>query len=175
MNTNNLSLHDQLKQEIPFQWRTQSAGEGWSTLVAYIDSRDAQDRLDEVLGAENWQDEYYALGGVLFSRVGIKIQDNWIWKSDCGTESAIEKEKGAASDAFKRACVKHGLGRFLYDKDIIFTGATKNKKGKLVSSPTVKDMQMINQAGNASRYLDKNNCFRHGNGITLFVREILKK
>ena len=38
----------------------------------------------------------------------------WVWKWDCGTESNTEKEKGEASDSFKRACVNWGIGRELY-------------------------------------------------------------
>lgn len=109
----------ELKKEIPFKWRVQSANKYGATCVAYIDSRQAQDLLDEVCGAENWQVKYEEHKGNLFASVGIKVNNDWVWKSDCGTESNMEKEKGEASDSFKRACVMWGLGRFLYSKKVV--------------------------------------------------------
>jgi hypothetical protein len=115
----------QLKKEIPYQWRVQSINDYAATCVAYIDSRDAQDLLDDVLGPENWQSDYKEVKGNVYAGVGIKIGNEWVWKWDCGTESKMEAEKGEASDAFKRACVKWGLGRFLYSLDIVKLKVTK--------------------------------------------------
>src|ERR1700710_2501614 len=44
--------------------------------------------------------------------------NRWVWKWDTGSESKVEAEKGQASDSFKRAAVKWGIGRFLYDLEI---------------------------------------------------------
>jgi hypothetical protein len=61
---------------------------------------------------------------------------DWVWKSDCGTESQVEKQKGEASDAFKRAAVMWGIGRFLYSlgiikiKEVIKDGKDRNGKDK---------------------------------------------
>ena len=106
-----------LKEPIPFRWRIQSFSQkkAQGQCVPYIDARDAQNVLDNVCGAENWQDIYYEAGGLLFCKVGIRVHDEWVWKSDTGKESYIEKEKGHASDAFKRACVKWGIFRFGYE------------------------------------------------------------
>lgn len=109
----------QLKKEIPFKWRVQSSNQYGASCVAYIDARDVQDLLDEICGAENWQVKFDEHKGNLFASVGIKCGNEWVWKSDCGTESNVEKEKGEASDSFKRACVMWGIGRFLYSKPII--------------------------------------------------------
>ena len=84
------------------------------TLLLYKDARTDRRILDETVGPENWQCEFYCVNGVTFCRVGIKCDGEWIWKSDCGSESNIEKEKGLASDAFKRACFKWGVGSSLY-------------------------------------------------------------
>lgn len=119
-----------LKKEIPYQWRVQSTFSDWCTCVAYIDARDAMDLLDEVVGPENWQSKYELINNVLFCHVSIKIGDEWVTKSDCGTESNTEKEKGQASDAFKRACVHWGVGRFLYDLDLELVPYVDNGKGK---------------------------------------------
>ena len=123
-----MNLQD-LKKEMPFKWRVQSTNEYGSNCVAYIDARDVQDILDDVCGAENWQVVYEEHKGNLFAKIGIRqwlsamdeftTEDSWIWKSDCGTESQVEKRKDEASDAFKRAAVMWGVGRFLYSKKII--------------------------------------------------------
>lgn len=83
--------------------------------MAYVDARAIMDRLDEIIGQENWQDDYRELpNGSVECKISIRIGDHWIHKTDIGTESDYESEKGAYSDAFKRACVKLGLGRYLY-------------------------------------------------------------
>ena len=84
------------------------------TLLLYKDARTDRRILDETVGPENWQCEYYEVNGATFCRVGINTENGWIWKSDCGSESNIEKEKGLASDSFKRACFRWGLGIELY-------------------------------------------------------------
>lgn len=114
-----MNLKD-LYKEMPYQWRVQSFSKNYPSAqcVAYIDSRDVQKVLDEVIGQENWQDDYKEVDGKIYAGIGILIGDRWVWKWDCGTESNIEKEKGQASDAFKRAAVKWGIGRFLYDLPI---------------------------------------------------------
>ena len=110
----------QLNKEIPYQWRVQSFSKNVAKAqcVAYIDARDVEDLLDEVVGKENWQDDYKMIDGKLFAGIGIKVNDEWVWKWDTGVESNIEKEKGQVSDSFKRAGVKWGIGRFLYSLPI---------------------------------------------------------
>jgi hypothetical protein len=124
-----MKLED-LKKELPFKWRVQSSKYGKANCVAYIDARDAQDLLDEVCGPENWQTLYYEENGLLFCKVGIKVKDDWVWKSDTGSESNVEKDKGHVSDAFKRACVNWGVGRFLYRLPIQTLKTQKHTNGK---------------------------------------------
>lgn len=82
----------------------------------YIDARDAMSRLDDVVGPENWQRRYpWSDGKRLCCEVGIRVGGEWIWKSDGAGETQVEAEKGAFSDAFKRACVNWGIGQYLYD------------------------------------------------------------
>jgi len=109
-----------LTKKIPYQWRVQSFSKNKPACqcVAYIDARDVMNLLDEVVKPENWQDDYRLINGQLFAGIGIYINNQWIWKWDVGTESQTEKEKGQVSDSFKRAAVKWGIGRFLYDLDI---------------------------------------------------------
>jgi hypothetical protein len=83
--------------------------------LAYIDARDVMQRLDEVCGPENWQNDYPHAGEKTVCRIGIKIGDEWVWKANGAGNSDIEAEKGALSDAFKRAAVLWGIGQYLYD------------------------------------------------------------
>lgn len=130
-----MNLED-LKKEIPFKWRVQSANKNGAKCVAYVDARDVQDILDKVCGQDSWQVKYSEHKGNLFCGIGIKIQSSvdgsysWSWKEDCGTESNVEKQKGEASDAFKRAGVMWGIGRFLYSKKIITIKEVQEYKGK---------------------------------------------
>lgn len=103
-------------EEIDFRIQSINKG-GYATILAYKDARADMKRLDEVFGVEYWQKKYEVVNGNLFCSVGIynKEINEWIWKEDVGTESMAEKEKGQASDAFKRACFNLGIGRELYD------------------------------------------------------------
>src|SRR5579883_3509654 len=87
--------------------------------MAYIDARLIQDRLDEVLGVENWEDAYKILpDGSVMCRLRLKLGDRWITKTDVGSLSeqsdSGDRTKAAFSDALKRAAVKFGVGRYLY-------------------------------------------------------------
>ena len=88
-----MNLKD-LKKELPYKWRVQSTKFGKTTCVAYIDARDCMDILDEVCGPENWQSIFYEANGLLFCKVGIFAKEQWVWKSDTGSESKVEKDKG---------------------------------------------------------------------------------
>lgn len=91
-------------------------------LLLYKDARADMNILDETVGCLQWQREHYEVKGNMFCRVGVffKELDEWVWKSDCGVESNTEKEKGEASDSFKRACVNWGIGRELYTAPTLF-------------------------------------------------------
>ncbi len=94
-------------------------------LLIYKDARVDQTILDETVGAERWQRAHEVINGNLFCNVGIWFErregyGDWVWKQDVGTESYTEKEKGQASDSFKRACFNWGIGRELYTSPFIF-------------------------------------------------------
>jgi hypothetical protein len=133
-----MNLKD-LTKEIPFKWRVQSTNQYKATFVAYIDARDVMDLLDEVVGPENWKDEYAVVGGALYCKISIKIDGEWVGKTDTGSESNVEAKKGEASDAFKRAAVKWGIGRFLYSLGVK-TAKTKEWKNKWIPITENGDM-----------------------------------
>ena len=107
--------------------RVQSVKQNGLVLLLYKNARVDMNILDETVGAENWQREHYECKGNLFCRVGVDVSgnDNWVWKSDCGTESNTEAQKGEASDSFKRACFNWGIGRELYTAPFIWIPADK--------------------------------------------------
>lgn len=107
------------------------------TLLLYKTARTDAQILDETYGEMNWQCEYEEVKGNMYCT--IKVWDaekkQWIGKQDCGVESAFgDKEKGEASDAFKRAGFKWGIGIELYTSPFIYVPADKcniqNKNGK---------------------------------------------
>jgi hypothetical protein len=111
---------EQLKAPFPenqIHWRVGATSKDKSKGIglAYIDARDAMKRLDDVVGFENWQDEYVETpSGRLICRLSVRLDGEWITKSDGAGETQVEGEKGAISDAFKRAAVKWGVARYLY-------------------------------------------------------------
>jgi hypothetical protein len=108
-----------LSDEFPrssISWRAQTVTKtGDKALaLAYIDARDVMDRLDTVCGPANWQDRYEFHGSRTICYLSIRIGDEWVTKADGAGDSDVEAEKGAISDALKRAAVKWGIGRYLY-------------------------------------------------------------
>jgi hypothetical protein len=114
----------------PTDIRPKGAKNATAQPLQYIDARLVMNRLDEVVGPENWEDKYELLeaSGAVVCTISIRIGDpgayssQWLSKSDVGKESAQDdkgdKVKAAFSDAFKRAAVKFGIGRHLYDEKL---------------------------------------------------------
>jgi hypothetical protein len=88
----------------------------YETLLIYKDARVDQRILDETFGLMNWERQHEVIDGRLYCTVRIwdAEKGRWVSKQDVGTESNTEKEKGQASDSFKRACFNWGIGRELY-------------------------------------------------------------
>ena len=112
--------------------RVGTCNEKGASLLLYKDARVDMKLLDEVVGPENWECCYESIDGKLFCTVTIYIKrdpdDKWassISKQDTGTPSNMEAQKGEASDAFKRACFKWGIGRELYSAPFIWVPSDK--------------------------------------------------
>ena len=84
------------------------------TLLLYKNARVDQQILDETVGPTHWQRHHSRNNANCIVSIWDDDLQQWIEKEDCGSYSAIEKEKGLASDSFKRACVNWGIGRELY-------------------------------------------------------------
>lgn len=120
-----MKFRDLTAEEI--EVRVQSVRQNGAILLLYKTARTDMSILDETVGAENWQDKFYEVKGVMFCSIGINTNynnpetaDRWIWKSDAGTESNQDAEKGNASDARKRAGFAWGIGRELYTSPFIW-------------------------------------------------------
>lgn len=119
--------------------RVASISEKGLSLLLYKDARCDMNILDETVGEENWQRDHKELKGNIYCAIGIWSEQKsiWIWKWDCGSESYTEKEKGEASDSFKRAGFNWGIGRELYTAPFIWVPSDmakieRNNSGKLV-------------------------------------------
>ena len=101
---------------------------GYVKMLAYVDARYVMDVLDNVVGSENWQNEYMEIKGRIFCKLTIQLPSGkTVSKMDCGAETDIEAEKGAVSDALKRVAVLFGVGRDLYSMGDHF--AVTNDRG----------------------------------------------
>lgn len=100
-----------------------------ATLLLYKDARCDQAVLDETVGAMNWQRHHSRDNANCTVSIWDTEKQMWVSKEDTGTESMTEKEKGLASDSFKRACTNWGVGRELYTSPWIFVKCdTKSKQ-----------------------------------------------
>lgn len=93
------------------------------SLLLYKDARVDQNILDETVGCLNWQRRHCRDNQNCIVSIWDDEKKQWIEKEDTGTESNTEKEKGLASDSFKRACVNVGIGRELYTAPFIWISA----------------------------------------------------
>ena len=109
------------------------------TLLLYKDARVDQDILDETVGPFNWQRKHIRDNANCIVEIFDDVKKQWVQKEDTGTESYTEKEKGLASDSFKRACFNWGIGRELYTSPFIWIGADKCKIVKVKDRFTTYD------------------------------------
>lgn len=130
--------------------------------LAYIDARDVMQRLDLIVGPENWQCKYSHVGSKTVCDIGIRVSgglaqkdgggitalpDGWVWKADGAGDSDVEAEKGALSDAFKRAAVRWGVGRYLYDLPAPWVAIEPMGKSWKIADPEIPRLQQLLSGG----------------------------
>lgn len=149
-------LYDELSQPFPIEyisWRIGATrdpyeseikegkakqGERLGKPLCYVDARAVMDRLDSVCGPENWQNNFTpGISSSIVCNLGIRVNEEWIWKSDGAGATDVEGEKGMLSDALKRAAVHWGIARYLYDLDAPFVVL---ERGKFLSKRAVLDL-----------------------------------
>lgn len=113
------------------EWRVSRSGQtskgAWAMVLAYTTSRGVMNRLDSVFGVDGWRDEYQFLPDGVVCTLSCKVGDVWISKQDGAPQTNVESFKGGISDALKRAAVKWGIGRYLYNLDETFVEIQANK------------------------------------------------
>lgn len=107
--------------------RVQSVYEKGAILLLYKDARCDMNILDETVGALNWKREHTRENANCIVSIWDETKKQWVSKEDTGTESFTEKEKGLASDSFKRACFNWGIGRELYTAPFIWVELNSNE------------------------------------------------
>lgn len=151
--------------------RVATINEKGLSLLLYKDARVDQNILDETFGIFGWQRDHQLIGDRLYCTVSVKDPDTeeWIHKQDVGVESYTEKEKGQASDAFKRACFNLGIGRELYTAPFIWINAgdytvSKTKEGK----PTTYDRFKVSQISYDGNRIDGLTIMNEKKGAVVF-------
>ena len=123
------------------EWRLQKTEENgkWGIAVPYVTNRAIQARLDEVVGPENWYNDFkpwHSVGKKEAQICGISIyfeeRGCFITKWDGAEDSDIEPVKGGLSDSMKRAAVQWGIGRTLYNMDTVFVGVEKQGRSWVI-------------------------------------------
>jgi hypothetical protein len=156
------------------------------SLLLYKDARCDMSILDETVGPMNWQRKHTRDNANCIVEIWDNEKKQWIGKEDTGTESFTEKEKGLASDSFKRACFNWGIGRELYTSPFIWISidscnikdsGRKDAKGNkiftcsdkfIVEAIEIKDKEITGLA-------IKNMSFKNANNQTVAIRVFVYK
>lgn len=109
------------------------------SLLLYKDARCDMRILDETVGLMNWQRSHIRDNANCIVSIWDAEKEQWISKEDTGTESNTEKEKGLASDSFKRACFNWGIGRELYTAPFIWVKSDQYTVSDRNGKPTTYD------------------------------------
>lgn len=126
-------------EEKQISWRVGSTNSDKTSgiALAYIDARDVMHRLDNVFGMD-WQCRYTHADTKTICEIGVKVEGEWIWRAGGAGDSDIEAEKGAISDAFKRAAVLFRIGQYLYSlPNQWFDLTPAGRSYKLAGTPTL--------------------------------------
>ena len=116
------------------------------SLLLYKTARVDRAILDEEFGTMNWQNDFKVIDGKMYGGIAVCYTNDgnreWVWKWDCGTESNTEAEKGQASDCFKRAGFKWGIGVELYTAPFIWLNVD-TVKDEFASKKAGKDVYKL--------------------------------
>ena len=155
-------------QEIEWRvLRTSKKDPTRAQVAAYVDSRAIQNRLDAVVGRENWQNTFESVVGsnngttAHICRISIYYPERgeWITKSDGAGCTDVEPIKGGLSNAFKRAASMWGMGRYLYGLKNIWANIDEYKAIAQSSFPELEKRynQYVNQLLNKKQGPGKGN------------------
>lgn len=135
--------------------RSYAKKDGDNLYLLFIDSRSVVKLLDETVGAMNWQTDFYEVNGQMFGKLGIWDDDKnqWVWKSDVGSETNIEAQKGAVSDCYKRLLARWGVTELYTAPKIRIDNPNKNTNYYVSSISYTDDrcicaLQLVDKFGN---------------------------
>lgn len=129
-------------------WRIGSTNQDKSKgmALAYMDARAVMDRLDGVCGPGGWQCNYTVHGPLAVCNIGVLMPDgSWIWKADGAGATDVEGEKGMLSDALKRAAVRWGVGRYLYEMKSPWVAIEARGKSYFIPDAERKNLDKVHE------------------------------
>lgn len=123
--------------------RIQSCTAKGLILLLYKDARCDMNILDETVGPMNWQRKHTRDNANCIVSIWDESKKIWVEKEDTGAESNTEKQKGLASDSFKRACFNWGIGRELYTSPFVWVNASDCSMKEYNGKKQCRDKFMI--------------------------------
>lgn len=136
-------FRDLKSDEIDVRIGSFKEGKG-ASLLLYKNARVDMDILDETVNSFNWKREHTRDNKNCIVSIWDKEKSQWISKEDTGTESNSEREKGLASDSFKRACFNWGIGRELYTAPFIWVSNCSKYEKFAVKDIKIENKKIIN-------------------------------
>ena len=147
------------------------------TLLLYKNARVDQAILDETFGIFGWQRSHEMIGESLYCTISIwdSEKECWISKQDVGTESDFERQKGAASDSFKRAGFNVGVGRELYTSPVIWVSADRLQLGEKDHRKYCKDRFRVKSIEISEEKVITGLAIENQRGETVFAYQSARK
>lgn len=163
----------------PFKQVYERKGPGGKSL-RYVTARMVMNRLTDVLGPENWSDEYEIFGDRVICKIHVKVKRDdgsyaTITRCDTGEPGQgedLDGEKSLFSDAFKRAAVKFGIALYLYNDGVPAKAMAYFENGSREYALPTKV-----QATNGSAHLKpaewapNYNCPKHGKALWAWAKD----
>lgn len=172
-------LNFSLLQPEDIEVKVKQVTKSGALLLLYKTARVDAKILDETVGPMNWTCSYSEVHGNLFCEVGIREKEDgcFTYKSDCGIESEQDddnKYKAEASDAFKRACSRWGIGRELYSSPQIWAAVSTEQKGDKwkLSDPYAKYVVTTFECNPKTRIITKLVIKNAKSGVEVFSWEL---
>jgi hypothetical protein len=133
-------------EEIEWRIGSTNADKTKGMALAYMDARAVMDRFDAVCGPDGWQCNYTMSGAIAICNIGVLMPSgNWIWKADGAGATDVEGEKGMLSDALKRAAVRWGVGRYLYEMDSPWVAIVQRGKSSFLADGVRKELDKVHE------------------------------
>lgn len=151
----NLNFRTLKATEIEVRYGNKIKDTNKATMLLYIDSRAVTKLLDETVGPMNWNMEFYQVADQTIGKLGIWDDEKglWVYKSDVGTESNIEAQKGAISDTYKRCLSRWGVTELysapsiILDESIAKFGGCRVETVEYDDDRNITSLKIVNKKG----------------------------